>query len=216
MDNAAVSQILPVIPLFPSDGYQFFRVGYRKNIPHIARYDNWNPTDVMISGAAASWMTKAMHRICMPLFMRPVTDAASPSRMKRKARTIEGEAPVIRTKNPEHATVIEERMMTARLPRPVRDNNLLIIRYMIPKCIPDRARMCEAPLWRNVSIVALPRPLLSPVRSAFMSAAVSVSVYCMLSMRFLRHRAQYAAAPETGPEADAGAVSSQICLVNVI
>ena len=47
------------------------------------------------------------------------------------------------------------------------------IRYIIPRCNPDKASMWEAPLARNVSIVSFSRPLLSPVINALISAPVS-------------------------------------------
>ena len=45
----------------------------------------------------------------------------------------------------------------------------------MPRCSPERARICDAPLSRNVDMMSLSRPVRSPVTSAEMSAFVLLS-----------------------------------------
>lgn len=81
----------------------------------------------MSSGAEASWMNSAMHRVCTPSFALPVTEAASFIRMNRKALTIDGDAPVISVKNPEAATITAERTAEVLFPLPRQESSFPII-----------------------------------------------------------------------------------------
>ena len=74
-------------------------------MPAIARYESWNPTDVMTVGVRMSWMRRADDRVRSGFRGRPVSRAVSFRKMKRKARTMEGEAPVMSVKKPAAAMV---------------------------------------------------------------------------------------------------------------
>ena len=104
---------------------------------------------------------------------RPVTRVVSPSRMNRKARTMDGPAPTASVYIPHMAHMLKDLMICAFCVFPSTDSTLKMIPYMIPRCRPERARMCEAPLDRNASVIWSGMSDLSPIINAFTIAFVS-------------------------------------------
>ncbi len=102
--------------------------------------------------------------------------------MKMKALVMESPAPVAKVYVPQSSIVRMERMRTAAGEFPANARLLLIIMYIMPRCSPDRASICEAPLERNDSAVSAERLLRSPVRSAFMTAFVPESEKAIVSI----------------------------------
>ena len=102
--------------------------------------------------------------------------------MKMKALVIESPAPVAKVYVPQSSIVSMERMRSAAGEFPANARLLLIIMYIMPRCSPDRASICDAPLERNDSAVSAERLLRSPVRSAFMTAFVSESEKAIVSI----------------------------------
>ena len=74
-------------------------------MPAIARYDSWKPTEVMADGLRTSWISRAVDRIRSGFRGRQASRAVSVRKMNRKARTMEGEAPVIKVNRPAARTV---------------------------------------------------------------------------------------------------------------
>lgn len=95
--------------------------------------------------------------------------------MKMKALVMESPAPVANVYVPQSSIVRIERRRSAAGEFPANVRLLVIIMYIMPRCSPDRASICDAPLERNDSAVSGGRLLRSPVRSAFMTAFVTES-----------------------------------------
>lgn len=91
--------------------------------------------------------------------------------MNMKARVSDGLAPVARVYMPVRATVQRDLARLAAGLFPKTEQSLSISPYSMPRCRPDRASMCEAPLFRKSSTVSLSRWLLSPQISALTRAA---------------------------------------------
>ena len=79
-----------------SSGQNPFSHGKMKAMPAMAAYDSWNPTSRMADGSIARCMTSAESSTVPVLLKRPCRRALSPSRMNRKALTIDAPAPVAR------------------------------------------------------------------------------------------------------------------------
>ena len=101
--NALMSQILPGrsilfisidLDRLPASGYHAFIFGYMKNMPAIARYDSWNPADVITDGSIASCIMSAVQNILPGLALRWSSLAVSLRAMKRNALTSDGGVPV--------------------------------------------------------------------------------------------------------------------------
>ncbi len=144
----------------------------------------------MTPGVTVSCTVSAMHRRLALFCFLPSMAAPSLSRMKRNARTIDGDAPVISVKNPAPEMITADLVFLTEGELP----NIASIRersiYMIPRCIPDNARRCDAPLSLNIFLVLPSSPLRSPVRNAQTSAPCSFSEYPMsmiLRLRASRH-----------------------------
>lgn len=92
--------------------------------------------------------------------------------MNRNALTIDGPAPVASTYMPDISIVEQHRILYAGTVLPRMANGLEITMYSTPRCSPDRARICEAPLLLNAVTVELSSPSFLPVRRAFNNSDV--------------------------------------------
>ena len=61
----------------------------------MARYESWKLAEVMTPGSMAHCIVNAVHSMFTAYAFLPVSSAVSLRRMKRKALTMDGEAPVI-------------------------------------------------------------------------------------------------------------------------
>ena len=140
-------------------------------MPVIARYESWKPTENRACGNMASWMSMAVNRTSAPCLFLSVFLKASLMHMNMKARVSDGLAPVARVYMPVRATVQRDLARLAAGLFPKTEQSLSISPYSMPRCRPDRASMCEAPLFRKSSTVSLSSRLLSPQISALTRAA---------------------------------------------
>ena len=168
---------------------------YRRKIPSIARYESWKPAEVTADGVMASCMRRAMQKILMLSRLLPVSRAHSLRRIKKNALTRDGAAPVITVKNAEPATMTADLQMRTQRVFPRNESILDTTRYMMLKCIPDRASRCDAPLSLKASLMPVPRSLWSPVRNALTRALLPASANGIESMSDLRCTAQISAMP---------------------
>ena len=70
-------------------------------MPVIAIYESWKPADTITAGLMANCTVSAANRTITGFLLRPVIFAVSLRNMKRNALIIDGDAPVIKEKNPE-------------------------------------------------------------------------------------------------------------------
>ena len=151
-------------------------------IPAIAAYESWNPTSRSDEGDSVRCISRAAIRTVPVLLKRPHSRAVSPMRMNRNALTIDAPAPVARVYRPHARTIVIERAARAEGLFPSTESSFVRMPYIIPRCSPDRARICEAPLSRNASVMCLGISVLSPIIRAFMMAFVSGLLNPMLSI----------------------------------
>ena len=95
-----------------------------------------------------------------------------------------------------------ERVTFALRLLPKMPNSFDTIMCMIPKCSPDKARMCEAPLVRKTDVISFGMSARLPVRSAFISALVSEELNPMLSICVCISFPRISAYPESGDLSD--------------
>ena len=92
--------------------------------------------------------------------------------MKINARTSESPAPVDNVYIPHKHMIIAERSILIFLLLPNSAKDFDKIPYMIPRCRPDNASMCDAPLSRKAFFISSDKSALSPVNKAFVNEFV--------------------------------------------
>lgn len=186
MDNAAVSHIHsrgPRLSLILSlCGQNARNQGKMNAIPAIAAYDSWKPTSWSACGSMTRCMSSEVMRTVPVFLKRLYILAVSPVRMKTNALTIDAPAPVARVYSPQTRIVAEDRIFCAHGEFPIMESDLLRMPYMIPRCRPDRANMCDAPLSLNALVMCFGISDLSPVIKALMIALVSGLLNEIVSM----------------------------------
>lgn len=102
--------------------------------------------------------------------------------IKKKALVMEAPAPVIMVYIPHDDIMRNVRILFAYRLCPKNGSIQDIMPYMMPRWRPDKARMCEAPLSRNVEIISGDISDLSPVISADMISFVAMFLNGIFSM----------------------------------
>lgn len=153
-----------------------------KAIPAIAAYESWKLMVLTDDGEKKVCIISETRRVFPMLLYRPVMRAVSPIVMNRRARTVDGAAPVAKVYKPQNVTMMVDLKDDAAGLFPIMLVSLFTMIYIIPRCRPDRARIWDAPLERKASVILDGIPLLSPVRRAFIMADVSGCLKGMPSM----------------------------------
>lgn len=133
----------------------------------MAAYDSWNPVSAALSGDNVSCIVSAANRIPPVLLCLPEIVAASPRMMNRNALEIDGPAPVAAVYIPQRQMISVDLAFLADGLFPRNESRYDMRLYIIPRCSPESARICDAPLSLNVDNVVLLMSLRSPVTSAF-------------------------------------------------
>ena len=119
IESEAMSHIFFVTEKPAGAGYHDFILGKTKVIPAIARYDSWNPADENTDGFSINCMVSAAQSISAGLCGRFSSREVSRSSMKRKALTIDGEAPVAIAYVPETPMIIRNLIRRAAGLKPI-------------------------------------------------------------------------------------------------
>ena len=116
-----------------------------------------------------------MKNVFMGLVSRPAIFADSLSEMNSSALTRDADAPVMSVYHAEIRIIRHDLVFLTAGKFPKTDVIFSSIQYITPRCIPERASMCDAPLSLNASFIVLLTSDLSPDSRAFARALQSLS-----------------------------------------